>query len=351
MLLGDVVPDLRALIEQGPERWREVREHAQRRARAGMPLADCEPLLPVAPRDYVDFYASLEHATNVGRMFRPDAPLEPNWRHLPVGYHGRASGVVVSGTPVTRPQGQLGEGRFGPTQALDYECELGLVTDAEARIFGVVLLNDWSARDIQAWEYRPLGPFLGKAFATSISPWIVPLGRPARRHRRGRRTPSRSRISRDARGEALDIELEVAVNGEVLTRTNARGLYWTPAQMLAHVTSGGARGHGRAICSGPGRSPAPSRAARAACSSASAASDGSRTATRWCFGRRTWANAPGASCRLVKPGFCRFPGGLEPEIPRVVPLLDWPPGSATGEGGLSRTANLPKEALDLPAPQ
>ena len=155
-------------------------------------------------------------------MFRPDAPLEPNWRHLPVGYHGRASGVVVSGTPVTRPQGQLGEGRFGPTQALDYECELGLVTDAEARIFGVVLLNDWSARDIQAWEYRPLGPFLGKAFATSISPWIVPLGGPARPRPPRQQDPSRCRTSRDARGEALDIELEVAVNGEVLTRTNAR---------------------------------------------------------------------------------------------------------------------------------
>ena len=177
-------------------------------------------------------------------MFRPDAPLEPNWRHLPVGYHGRASGVVVSGTPVTRPAGQLGEGRFGPTQALDYECELGLVTDAEARIFGVVLLNDWSARDVQAWEYRPLGPFLGKAFATSISPWIVPLddlpAAPAREQ-----DPEPLPYLRDAGGDALDVELEVAVNGEVITRTNARGLYWTPAQMLAHVTSGGARADGR----------------------------------------------------------------------------------------------------------
>jgi fumarylacetoacetase len=188
------------------------------------------------PRDYVDFYASLEHATNVGRMFRPDSPLEPNWRHLPVGYHGRASGVVVSGTPITRPRGQLGEGRFGPTQALDYECELGLVTDAEARIFGVVLLNDWSARDIQAWEYRPLGPFLGKAFATSISPWIVPLEdlptAPPRKQE-----PEPLPYLADARGGALDVELEVAVNGEVLTRTNARYLYWTPTQLLAHATS------------------------------------------------------------------------------------------------------------------
>jgi fumarylacetoacetase len=172
-------------------------------------------------------------------MFRPDAPLEPNWRHLPVGYHGRASGVVVSGTPVTRPQGQLGEGRFGPTQALDYECELGLVTDADARIFGVVLLNDWSARDIQAWEYRPLGPFLGKAFATSISPWVVPLEDiPTASPRQ--QDPEPLPYLADARGEALDVELEVAVNGEVLTRTNARGLYWTPSQLLAHTTSGGA---------------------------------------------------------------------------------------------------------------
>ena len=238
VLLGDVVPNLRTLIGQGPERWREVREHAHD-ARSRIPVADCEPLLPVAPRDYVDFYASLEHATNVGRMFRPDAPLEPNWRHLPVGYHGRASGVVVSRTPVTRPQGQLGEGRFGPTEALDYECELGLVTDAEARIFGVVLLNDWSARDIQAWEYRPLGPFLGKAFATSVSPWVVPWGDLPKAPPRPQDPAPLSYLAR-ARGEALDIELEVAVNGEVLTRTNARGLYWTPSQLLAHTTSGGA---------------------------------------------------------------------------------------------------------------
>jgi fumarylacetoacetase len=236
--LGDHARSLRHLIEQGPERWRALRAWAEESAER-LPLGECEPLLPVAPRDYVDFYASLEHATNVGRMFRPDAPLEPNWRHLPVGYHGRAAGVVVSGTPVRRPRGQLGEGRFGPTGALDYECELGLVTDARARIFGVVLLNDWSARDVQAWEYRPLGPFLGKAFATSVSAWVVPLddvpAAPARRQE-----PEPLPYLRDAAGTALDVEVEVAVNGEVLTRTNARGLYWTPAQMLAHVTAGGA---------------------------------------------------------------------------------------------------------------
>ena len=205
-----------------------------------LPVAECEPLLPVAPRDYVDFYASLEHATTVGRMFRPDAPLEPNWRHLPVGYHGRASSVVVSGTPITRPTGQLGEGRFGPTEALDYECELGLIADADARIFGVVLLNDWSARDIQAWEYRPLGPFLGKAFATSISPWIVPFDDLPAAPPRQQDPPPLPYLARE-RGPALDIEIEVAVNGEVLARTRSRGLYWTPTQMLAHMTASGAR--------------------------------------------------------------------------------------------------------------
>jgi fumarylacetoacetase len=238
VLLGDDLRSLRQLIAQGPERWHEVRQGAHD-APGRIPVADCEPLLPVAPRDYVDFYASLEHATNVGRMFRPDAPLEPNWRHLPVGYHGRASGVVVSGTPITRPQGQLGEGRFGPTQALDYECEVGLVTDAEARIFGVVLLNDWSARDIQAWEYRPLGPFLGKAFATSVSSWIVPWEDLPKARPRQQDPAPLSYLAR-ARGEALDVELEVTVNGEVLTRTNARHLYWTPPQLLAHITSGAA---------------------------------------------------------------------------------------------------------------
>jgi fumarylacetoacetase len=236
VLLGEEARSLRHLIGQGPARWAEVRERAHE-ASDRLPVAECEPILPVAPRDYVDFYASLEHATNVGRMFRPDSPLEPNWRHLPVGYHGRTSSIVVSGTPVTRPTGQLGGGRFGPTEALDYECELGLITDADARIFGLVLLNDWSARDIQAWEYRPLGPFLGKAFATSISPWIVPLEDvptvPPREQ-----DPEPLPHLAGARGDALDIELEVAVNGEVLTRTNARNLYWTPTQLLAHVTSG-----------------------------------------------------------------------------------------------------------------
>lgn len=219
---------------------------------ARVPLADVEPRLPVAPRDYVDFYASLEHATNVGSMLRPDSPLEPNWRHLPVGYHGRAASIVVSGTKIRRPRGQIGEGRFGRTRALDFECELGLVAgpstspgepipieDANERIFGVVLLNDWSARDIQAWEYRPLGPFLGKAFATSIAPWVVPLDMLPRSPAR-EQDPEPLPYLRDPDPLAIDVEVDVEVNGERLARTCSRRLYWTPAQMLAHATSGGA---------------------------------------------------------------------------------------------------------------
>src|SRR6476469_7588831 len=159
------------------------------------PLADADVVLPIAVGDYVDFYSSIEHATNLGKIFRPDAePLLPNWRHLPVGYHGRASSVVTSGTPVRRPQGQLpppepgGAPLFGPSERLDIELELGFVTGpgnalgtsiptsaVREHVFGFVLVNDWSARDIQRWEYVPLGPFLAKSFATSISPWVVPL--------------------------------------------------------------------------------------------------------------------------------------------------------------------------------
>jgi fumarylacetoacetase len=213
--------------------------------------------MPVRVTDYVDFYASLEHATNVGRMFRPDGdPLAPNWRRLPVAYHGRASTVAVSGTTVKRPRGQVptGDGATAlqPTTALDYECELGFVCgpstrpgesiavdDAAARIFGFVLLNDWSARDVQAFEYVPLGPFLGKSFLTSISSWIVPpdeLDRVAPREQ----DPPALDYLRASEPWAVDLDIEVTVNGETLTQTNARTLYWTPAQMLAHATVNGA---------------------------------------------------------------------------------------------------------------
>ena len=179
--------------------------------------------LPFPVADYVDFYSSLEHATNLGRMFRPDQePLTPNWRHLPIGYHGRAGTIVVSGTEIRRPHGQRKAGDFGPSQKLDFELELGFVIGKPSRlgepvpveralehVFGAVLVNDWSARDIQAFEYVPLGPFLGKSFATSISPWVTTLdeldARPGRRagagaarlppHRQLRATTSRSRSS------------------------------------------------------------------------------------------------------------------------------------------------------------
>jgi fumarylacetoacetase len=210
------------------------------------PLADVALELPFAVADFVDFYASLEHATNMGRLIRPDGePLLPNWRHLPVGYHGRAGTVVVSGTDVVRPSGQLGSESFGPTRKLDVEVELGFVVGAAAQtfrdsVFGVVLVNDWSARDIQAWEYQPLGPFLGKSFATSISAWVTPLALLEQaRVDAPLQEPEPPEYLRLGRDWALDVELELALNRTVLARCNARSLYWTGPQLLAHLTSNG----------------------------------------------------------------------------------------------------------------
>jgi len=245
------VASLADLIAGGPALWRDARERAVA-ATTRLSLEEVEPLLPVAPTDYVDFYASIHHATNVGRMFRPDRPLAANWRHLPIGYHGRSSTVVASGTPVRRPSGQRGPGDFGPTRALDFECELGFfcgpstrigervpIGEAASRIFGVVLLNDWSARDVQGFESVPLGPFLGKSFATSISPWIVPPDllptAPA-----PPQEPEPVEYLRDPEPRLLDVPLEVAVNGETIVRTSGRHLYWTLPQMLAHATVNGA---------------------------------------------------------------------------------------------------------------
>jgi fumarylacetoacetase len=217
---------------------------------------DQEPelALPFTVGDYVDFYSSLEHASFFGRLLRPESdPLLPNWRRLPVGYHGRASTIVVSGTPIRRPVGQTPE--YGPTRALDIETELGFViggpanalgepipiADAGERIFGVVLLNDWSARDIQRFESEPLGPFLSKAFATSISPWVVPIAEVEHVRVRGRRQDPEPPPYLAGGGDwNFDIELEVAINGEPVAATNARGLYWSAAQQLAHLASGGA---------------------------------------------------------------------------------------------------------------
>jgi fumarylacetoacetase len=218
------------------------------------PIGEPELVLPFTVGDYADFYSSLEHATFFGRLLRPDGdPLLPNWRRMPVGYHGRAATVVVSGTPVRRPVGQTPE--FGPTRALDIEVELGFVVGGPAntlgepipieaageRIFGIVLLNDWSARDIQRWESAPLGPFLSKAFATSISPWVVPIAALESVRARGpRQDPAPLPYLAGGGDWNFDIDLEAELNGEVITRTNARGLYWSAAQQLAHLASGGA---------------------------------------------------------------------------------------------------------------
>jgi fumarylacetoacetase len=229
-----------------------------------------ELLLPVQIGDYVDFYSSLEHASNLGKILRPGSePLLPNWRYLPVGYHGRSGTVVVSGTPVVRPTGQRkGTGAeapdFGPSRMLDFELEMGFVTAngsalgapvsierARDLIFGLVLVNDWSARDIQAWEYQPLGPFLGKSFATSISPWIVSLeALEAYRVPGPAQEPKPFAYLQDAEPRSFDVALEVELASDAMLRAgtppqrishgNMRGLYWSVAQQLAHLTSNGA---------------------------------------------------------------------------------------------------------------
>ena len=216
--------------------------------------------LPFTVADYVDFYASEHHASNVGRIFRPGRePLTPNWRHLPIGYHGRSGSVIVSGTPVRRPYGQVrpaGDGgpEFGPSARLDFEAELGFVVGFESllgepvpigrfteHVFGVCLVNDWSARDLQAWESAPLGPFLGKSFGTTVSPWVVPLA--ALQHARVR-PPSRDTdllpYLTESDDWGLDIEFEVRLNGHVISRPPYATMHWSPAQMLAHMTVNGA---------------------------------------------------------------------------------------------------------------
>ncbi len=258
--VADLGPgSLDELLAQGRAAWERTTERALAAGEL-LPLADVEPQLPFTVGDYVDFYSSLEHATNLGRMFRPDSePLLPNWRHLPVGYHGRAGTVVVSGTPVTRPRGQAkppdaDAPTYGPSRRLDIELELGFVVGTPSRlgepvptgdfadhVFGVVLVNDWSARDIQAWEYVPLGPFLGKSFATSVSAWVTPLALlEERRVPAPAQEPEPLPYLRVDGDWAFDIPLEVELNGTVISRGNARGLYWTMPQQLAHATANGA---------------------------------------------------------------------------------------------------------------
>ncbi len=216
--------------------------------------------LPVEVADYVDFYSSEHHAMNVGVMFRPDSPaLPPNWKHLPIGYHGRAGTIVVSGTDVVRPCGQRKPPdatvpTFGPSQRLDIEAEVAFIVGSPStlgqpvatgefrdHVFGLALLNDWSARDIQAWEYQPLGPFLGKSFATSLSPWITPLA--ALEDARVPLPPQDPTVLAyliDDDAWTLDLDLSVSLNGEEVSRPPFASMYWSPGQQLAHMTANGA---------------------------------------------------------------------------------------------------------------
>jgi fumarylacetoacetase len=291
---------LNELLMHGPEQWRRVRRAVSELLRAGnatvrddaalprrllVPQTSVTMELPAHIGDYTDFYASIHHATNVGSMFRPDNPLLPNYKHLPVGYHGRASSIVVSGTPVRRPMGQTvasdaGPPGFGPSKLLDYEMELGFfvgpgnelgtrisMKDAAQHIFGMVIVNDWSARDVQKWEYQPLGPFNAKNFATTISPWVVTLDAlgPFRVNGpvRGEGDPELLEYLRPMDDFGLEITVEVWLSSKAMreAKTQAEGakpsatgdlrqavlvsrgsfreMYWTIAQMLVHHTSTG----------------------------------------------------------------------------------------------------------------
>jgi len=239
-----------------------------------VPMADAAMFRPAEIGDYTDFYASIYHATNVGKIFRPDSPLLPNYKYVPIGYHGRASSIVISGTEVTRPNGQMLPGdakvpAFGPTQMLDYEAEVGFfvgrgndlgkpvtIDHAEERLFGICLVNDWSARDIQSWEYQPLGPFLSKSFATTISPWVVtwealePYRVPAFFRPPGDPQPLAYLNSEKDRNEGgIDLTIEVYIRSMLMREGRLRpsrlstaslaDMYWTAAQMLTHHTSNG----------------------------------------------------------------------------------------------------------------
>ncbi len=238
-----------------------------------VPQADTEMLLPASVGDYTDFYASIFHATNVGKLLRPDNPLLPNYKYVPVGYHGRSSSLVTSGTPIYRPSGQTRPANasppFGPTKALDYELEVGFfvargnalgdpipISQATEHIFGICLVNDWSARDIQAWEYQPLGPFLAKSFATSLSSWVVTLEALAPYRARAFARPEGDPAplphlfdTADQEWGGLDVQLQVFLSSARmreagmaplrLSRSNFRDMYWTIAQMLTHHASNG----------------------------------------------------------------------------------------------------------------
>jgi fumarylacetoacetase len=273
-------PSLNAFMSQGSEVWArtrarisellrhdhdELRDNEELRKLALVPMRDVKLHLPITVAGFTDFYSSKEHATNVGVMFRgKENALQPNWLHMPIGYNGRASTVVVSGTKVRRPRGQLKPPgaetpSFGPCQRLDFELEMGAVigqaspmgqvlteAQAQAMIFGFVLLNDWSARDIQQWEYVPLGPFQGKAFATSIGPWVVTSAalEPFRRER-PQQVPQPLAYLKQSRANNYDIELEVGLRAASMNKparicgTNFKYMYWSSVQQLMHHASSG----------------------------------------------------------------------------------------------------------------
>ncbi len=281
-------PVLNPLMAHGPRSWSLLREtltallhlsaepsHRHAAESALHSITGATLLNPVHIPNYTDFYSSIHHATRVGRLFRPDQPLLPNYKHIPIGYHGRASSILPSGIPIQRPHGQSRppshelDPSFGPTAALDYELELAFyigepnplgtpipIATAAHHIFGIGLLNDWSARDIQSWEYQPLGPFLAKSFATTVSPWVTPMAAlesfrspvAARRNSDPKPLPYLYNQADQAHGN-LDVKLEVFLITETmrvnklepfsLSQSNSRDLYWTPSQLIAHHTSNG----------------------------------------------------------------------------------------------------------------
>lgn len=289
-LKDDLAGDLAMFVISGPRRWSRLRSrisellaegtelssaHRERTERCLVPMSDAVLLKPLDFPNYTDFYASLHHATNVGSMFRPDNPILPNYKHIPIAYHGRASTILPSGVPVRRPWGQKapaqegGDPTFSPSKLLDYELEIGFVVgvgnelgepipigDAEDHIFGLCIVNDWSARDLQKWEYQPLGPFLAKSFATTVSPWIVtlealaPFRAPAFERAPGDPQPLPHLDSPDNRANgAIDLAVEVLLASKRmrdeglapirLSRGTFRDMYWTIAQMLTHHASNG----------------------------------------------------------------------------------------------------------------
>jgi fumarylacetoacetase len=277
-------PNLNVLAASGKSVWKQLRSvlskslavggYSKKLTRWLVPIRQCELFLPVAVGDYSDFYAGIHHAMNMGRMLRPDNPLLPNYKWVPIGYHGRGSSIVVSGTPVVRPHGQVKPPdapapSFGPSRRLDYEVELGFIAGpgnklgrpipisrAPDHVFGVVLLNDWSARDIQAWEYQPLGPFLAKSFASTVSPWVVtmealaPYRCPAFPRAESDPRPLPHLLDeKDQQAGGIEIEIDLFLRSDAmrakklqaarLSRSNFRDSYWTIAQLVAHQSSNG----------------------------------------------------------------------------------------------------------------